>query len=65
MRLTPAVVVQLEITEGGDVEMRIDGALSPAVVRQPEQETLIQRLREFRGRMPDEFRFDRGEANSE
>ncbi len=64
LRLPASVVEALELKEGDDVEIHVAGARSFAVARKPDQEALIQRLREFRGRMPADFKFDRDEANA-
>jgi antitoxin MazE len=64
LRLPAAVVEALELKEGDDVEIHIAGARSFAVARTPDRDALIERLREFRGRMPADFKFDRDEANA-
>jgi antitoxin MazE len=64
LRLPAAVVKALELKEGDDVEVHVAGARSFAVARKPERDALIERLREFRGRMPADFKFDRDEANA-
>ena len=35
-----------------------------AVSRKPGREALLKRLRGFRGRLPEDFKFDRDEANA-
>lgn len=64
LRLPAAVVEALELKEGDDVEVYVAGARSFAIARKPDRDTLIERLREFRGRMPADFKFDRDEANA-
>jgi len=63
VRLPAAVVEALELREGDDIELHVEGARSIAVARKPDREALIARLRSFRGRLPDDFKFDRDEAN--
>lgn len=60
----PAVVVEaLALKEGDDIEIQIAGERTFAVARKPGREALLARLRSFRGRLPDDFKFDRDEAN--
>ena len=64
VRLPAAVVEALELAEGDDVEIRILDAREFAVARRPGREALLKRLRSFRGRLPEDFTFDRDEANA-
>ena len=64
VRLPAAVAEALELKEGDDIEIRVAGAREFAVSRKPGREELLARLREFRGRLPPDFRFDREEANA-
>lgn len=60
----PAVVVEaLALKEGDDIEIQIAGERTFVVARKPGREALLARLRSFRGRLPDDFKFDRDEAN--
>jgi antitoxin MazE len=63
VRLPAAVVKALELCEGDDIEIYVMGQRNMAVARKPDREALIALLREFRGRLPDDFRFDREEAH--
>ena len=63
VRLPAAVVKALKLREGDEIEIHVEGERSMAVARKPDREGLIARLRAFRGRLPDDFRFDRAEAN--
>jgi antitoxin MazE len=64
VRLPAAVVDALELKEGDDIEIHVAGKRSFGVARKPGREQLLQRLREFRGRLPADFKFDRDEANA-
>lgn len=64
VRLPSAVVEALELKEGDEVELRPSGNKRQlGVARRPSKQELIESLREFRGRMPEDFKFDRDEAN--
>lgn len=64
VRLPAAVVEALELQAGDDIEIHVAGARDFAVARKPGRQELLQRLREFRGRLPADFRFDRDDANA-
>lgn len=64
VRLPASVVEALQLAEGDEVEIHIQDARSWAVARKPERHELLERLREFRGRLPKDFKFDREEANA-
>lgn len=60
----PAVVVEaLKLKEGDDIEIHVAGERSFGVKRTATPRELLARLREYRGRMPADFKFDRLEAN--
>lgn len=60
----PAVVVQaLELKEGDEVEVQAADDRELAIARKPTRRELIERLREFRGLLPADFKFNRDEAN--
>jgi antitoxin MazE len=63
VRLPAAVVEALELENGDEIEIRIAGVRELAIARKPGREDLLKRLRTFRGRLPDDFKFDRDEAN--
>ncbi len=63
VRLPAAVVEALELHEGDHIEVQIVGNHSFAISRSPSNKELLARLRKFRGRMPEGFRFDRLEAH--
>jgi len=64
IRLPVAVVAALELREGDEIEIRVEGAREFAVARKPGRAELLKRLRAFRGRLPADFKFDRDEANA-
>lgn len=64
VRLPAAVVEVLELEEGDEVEIHVVGARELAVARRPGREELLKRLRAFRGRLPEDFKFDRDEVNA-
>ncbi len=61
----PAIVVEaLGLTEGDEIEIHVAGTRAFAVGRKPGRKELLDRLRTFRGRLPDDFKFDREELNA-
>jgi antitoxin MazE len=63
VRLPAAVVEALEIKEGDDIEIEVAGERSFGIRKKPGARELLTRLRQYRGRLPADFRFDRTEAN--
>ncbi len=63
VRLPSAVVEALALKDGADVEIHVVGARAFEVASSPSTRDLLRRLRQYRGRMPPDFRFDRIEAN--
>ena len=63
VRLPAAVVEALQLKAGDEIEIHVAGAREFAVARKPSREDVLIRLREFRGRLPADFVFDREEAN--
>ena len=60
----PAVVVEaLKLEEGDDIEVVIADSRVLRIARKPDREALLARLRQFRGKLPADFRFERDEAN--
>jgi antitoxin MazE len=64
VRLPAAVVEALQLKEGDEIEIHIADARQLGIARKPGREELLKRLREFRGRLPPDFKFDRDEANA-
>jgi antitoxin MazE len=60
VRLPAAVVEALELREGEEIEIHVAGARSFGIARKPGR----AELREFRGRLPADFKFERDEANA-
>ncbi len=49
--------------QGDEIEIRVADERAFGVSRKPLREELLKRLREFRGRLPADFKFDWDEAN--
>lgn len=64
IRLPAAIVEALALKEGEDIEIGLIGLRAFEVARKPSREDLVQRLRAFRGSLPEGFKFDRDEANA-
>ena len=64
VRLPGAVVEALALKEGDEIEIHVADARQFAVARKPGRDELLKRLRAFRGRLPEDFKFDREEANA-
>jgi antitoxin MazE len=64
VRLPAAVVKALRLKEGDDIEIHVADRRELAIARKPGRQELLKRLRAFRGRLPDDFKFDRDEANA-
>jgi antitoxin MazE len=62
----PAVVVEaLQLNEGDEIELVADAhGKRLRVQTTPTTEELLARLRQYRGRLPADFKFDREEANT-
>lgn len=63
VRLPAAVVEALELQEGDDIEIHVIGPRSFEIGKPPSKGDLLARLRKYRGRLPEGFRFDRLEAH--
>jgi antitoxin MazE len=63
VRLPAAVVEALDLKEGDDIEIMIAGSRAFEVSKTPDATDILTRLRQFRGRLPAAFKFDRFEAN--
>ncbi len=60
----PASLVQaLDLKEGEEIDLHLVGSRSFEVEKKPSVRELLERLHQFRGRLPADFRFDRFEAN--
>jgi antitoxin MazE len=65
VRLPAAVVEALQLKEGDDVEIHVAGERVFELEKTPSSQELLARLKKFRGKLPEGFRFDRLEANEE
>ncbi len=63
VRLPAAVVQALGLKEGDDIQIHVEGARTFAVSKSPDRGELLARLRKYRGRLPDDFVFDRLEVH--
>ncbi len=60
----PAGLVQaLDLKEGEEIALHLVGARAFEVSKKPAAKELLERLRQFRGRLPADFQFDRLQAN--
>ncbi len=64
IRLPASVVEALELHEGDDIEVVIADKRLFQVRKSPGNEVFLERLRQFRGKLPADFKFDRDEANA-
>ena len=64
VRLPESVVEALGLKEGDEIELHAADANDLSVSRKPTRTELIERLRQFEGRLPPDFKFDREEANA-
>lgn len=63
VRLPAELVRALDLKEGENVDLHVLGARSFEIARQPDTAELFARLRDLRGRLPADVRFDRLAAN--
>ena len=60
----PANLVQaLNLKEGEEIDLHLVGARAFEVSKKPGTKELLERLHQFRGRLPADFHFDRLQAN--
>ena len=64
IRLPASVVEALKIHEGDDIEVLIADERVFKVRKKPSKEAILKRLRQFRGKLPTDFMFDRDDANA-
>jgi antitoxin MazE len=64
VRLPASVVEVLELKEGDEIELHVADARELTIARKAGRDELLRRLREFRGKLPPDFKFDRDEANA-
>lgn len=63
VRLPAALVQALDLKEGEEIDLHAIDARTFEVSKKPGAKELLARLRQFRGRLPADFHFDRLEAN--
>jgi antitoxin MazE len=64
IRLPATVVEALELKVGDEIEIHVADRRKLGVSRKPGRDDFLKQLRTFRGRLPDDFVFDRDEANA-
>ena len=64
IRLPASVVQALELHEGDDIEVLIAGERVFRVKKKPGNDAILARLRQFREKLPADFKFDRDDANA-
>jgi len=64
IRLPASVVQALELHEGDEIEVEIADERVFQVRKKPGNEAILARLRQFRGKLPTDFKFDRDDANA-
>ncbi|MFZ9723066.1 MAG: AbrB/MazE/SpoVT family DNA-binding domain-containing protein [Burkholderiaceae bacterium] len=64
VRLPASVVDALNLKEGDAIKIQVAGQRTFEVARAATEEELLLRLKQFRGRLPENFKFDRLEANA-
>lgn len=64
IRLPKVVVEALDLKEGDDVTLDVGGDRHLTVVRSQGRVELLERLKQFEGRLPADFKFDRLEASA-
>jgi antitoxin MazE len=62
IRLPAAVVEVLGLKEGDDIEVRVAPGSAFEVQRKASNREILARLRQYRGTLPADFKFDRLEA---
>jgi antitoxin MazE len=63
VRLPAAVIEALQLKAGDDIEIHVIGERELDVRRPAPPRELLARLRQYRGRLPADFKFDRLEAH--
>lgn len=64
IRLPASLVKTLELREGDEIEVVIADERVLQVRKKQGREAILARLRQFRGRLPADFTFDRNDANA-
>jgi antitoxin MazE len=64
IRLPASVVEVLQLREGDDIEVTVAGERVFEISRKPSRQALLARLRQYRSKLPEDFKFDREAANA-
>ena len=64
IRLPASVVEALELHEGDEIEVVVADERVFQVRKKPSNEAILARLRQFRGKLSADFKFDRDDANA-
>jgi len=64
IRLPASVVKALDLHDGDEVEVVVADERCFGINKRPDREALLARLRQYRGRLPEDFKFERDEANA-
>ena len=64
IRLPASVVEALELHEGDDIQVHVEDSRVFALQKKPSRKALLFRLHKFRGRLPEDFIFDREDAHA-
>jgi antitoxin MazE len=64
VRLPAAVVEALQLEEGSEIVINIAGQREFEIALDRTRQQAIERIRRFRGQLPEGFNFDRDEANA-
>lgn len=59
IRLPASVVSALELKDGDDVQVQVQGERLFALAKAPDAAQLLARVRRLRGSLPADFKFDR------
>ena len=63
IRLPASVIEALALEEGDDIEVVVADEGTFGIRKKPGNKELLARLHKFRGRLPEDFVFDRESAN--
>jgi len=64
VRLPQSVVEVLELKEGDSIDITVADSREFLISRSPTRKDLIAKLRQYRGRLPADFKFERADANA-
>jgi antitoxin MazE len=63
VKIPAAVIEALELKEGDNIEIHVLSESVFEIEKKPSPQELLTRLRQYRGRLPVDFKFDRLEAH--